>query len=284
MSRPSPSIPGTPTRTITWWPSTIGRQARPRLGVSRAGRSAGAGRQSELNLRYLVLEPWAGRPRASSGKSLRPARRTIWASSVSPWPSRAGSHRPPLYENGYVLFSRSTREAVLIDPGVEDTRIEEFVRDQASRSRPFWTPRTRRPCRRGSLLLRLFSARSPSGRRRRGVGACAGRRPFRRPGPELRRVRGDGPDIPGHTPGSVCFWRRGPLLGGHVFKGGIGSVAAEPLKNQALQSGMVRGIRDRLLVLPDATRVCRPRTNLDDRRRAGEQRVPEAIARPRPRN
>ena len=168
--------------------------------------------------------------------------------------------RPATYENGYVLFSRSTREAVVIDPGVEDPRIDEFVRDRSLKVKailnthwhgdhtgadPYYARLFQAPVLIGAGDAKAL-APAPAG-------TLSDGQVLSYDGFALKVFQ-----VPGHTPGSVCFLAGDVLFSGDtLFKGGIGLVAAEtPEKTRALQSEMVRGIRDRLLVLPDATRVC----------------------------
>lgn len=168
--------------------------------------------------------------------------------------------RPATYENGYVLFSRSTREAVVIDPGVEDPRIDEFVRDQSLKVKAILNTHGHDDhAGADPYYSRLFSAPVLIGAEDAKalalgpVGALSDGQVLSYDGFAVTVLH-----IPGHTPGSVCFLAGDALFSGDtLFKGDIGFVAAEtPEKTRTLQSGMVRGIRDRLLVLPDATRVC----------------------------
>jgi hydroxyacylglutathione hydrolase len=168
--------------------------------------------------------------------------------------------RPPIYENGYVLFSRSTREAVLIDPGVEDPRIDEFVRDRSFKVKAILNTHGHEDhAGADSYYSRLF--RAPILIRAEDAGALATAPAGTLSDGQVLSYDGFAVKvmhIPGHTPGSVCFLAGGALFSGDtLFKGDIGLVAAEtPEKTGTLQSGMVRDIRNRLLVLPDATRVC----------------------------
>ena len=59
--------------------------------------------------------------------------------------------------------------------------------------------------------------------------------------------------VPGHTPGSVCFYfeKEGLLFAGDtLFAGSIGRTDTRELEEQ-----LIRGIREKLLTLPDDTRV-----------------------------
>jgi len=73
-------------------------------------------------------------------------------------------------------------------------------------------------------------------------------------GQDLLGLEFDVLEVPGHCPGSLCFYQRGEgvLVGGDVlFHGGIGRWDL-PGGNGEL---LLRGIREKLLPLPDATWV-----------------------------
>lgn len=167
---------------------------------------------------------------------------------------------PPFYENGYIVFSRSSREAVLIDMGVADPRIEEFVRTQRlvvkavlnthghedhTAAAADYSGLFRAPALVHAKDAKLLAAPP--------AGTFADGEILRYAGFEAKVL-----PLPGHTPGSVCFLIGDILFSGDtLFKGGIGRIeAANPAKAAALQKAMVRSIRDRLLTLPDATRLC----------------------------
>jgi glyoxylase-like metal-dependent hydrolase (beta-lactamase superfamily II)/outer membrane protein assembly factor BamD (BamD/ComL family) len=168
--------------------------------------------------------------------------------------------RPTTYENVYVLFSRSTSEAVVIDPGAEDLRLDEFVRDRSLKVKAILNTHWHGDhTDANAYYSRLFQAP-----------VLIGAEDAKALAPAPAAALSDGQVMsyegfsvtvlrtPGHTPGSVCFLAGEVLISGDtLFKGAIGSVAAGTSeKTRTLQAEIVRGIRDRLLVLPDATRVC----------------------------
>jgi glyoxylase-like metal-dependent hydrolase (beta-lactamase superfamily II)/Tfp pilus assembly protein PilF len=167
---------------------------------------------------------------------------------------------PPLYENGYVVFSKSTRQAVLIDIGVADPRIDEFVRAQNLEVKAILNTHGHEDHTgaaahysglfRAPVLVHAKDAKllvAPP------AGTFTDGEILRYAGFEAKVLH-----LPGHTPGSVCFLVGDILFSGDaLFKGGIGKIEAEnQAKAAALQEAMVRSIRDRLLALPDATRLC----------------------------
>ena len=187
--------------------------------------------------------------------------------------------RPPLYENGYVLFSRSTREAVLIDPGVEDTRIDEFVRDQGLKVKailnthghddhvgadPYYSRLFGAP-----VLIGVEDAKSLAPAP---AGALSDGRVLSYGGFAVTVLH-----IPGIRRGRLLPGRRGPLLRGHALQGrhrlrcggNPGKVQDASIRDGPGHPGQAARAAGRDARLP------RPRPDLHDRRRAGEQRVPE---------
>ncbi len=166
----------------------------------------------------------------------------------------------PLYVNAYVVFDPESRAAVLIDPGVEDPRIEDFVRENGlvvkavlnthshadhGSANGFYSKRFGAP---------VFAPRDEA----RNYTAPPGR--FLKDGDDLEfggltvRVV----QIPGHTEGSLCFIAGGAVFSGDtLFKNGIGKLGVEDAKKRSEgRKRMIRAVRDKLLVLPDDTLVC----------------------------
>ena len=167
---------------------------------------------------------------------------------------------PPLYENGYVVFSKSTREAVLIDMGVVDPRIDELVRAQNLSVKAVLNTHGHEDHTGAAVhyagLFRapvLVHAKDAKLLAAPNVVPVTDGMVLRYAGFEAQALL-----VPGHTPGSLCFLVGDFLFSGDaLFKAGIGKIEAEnPAKAAQLQEAMVRSIKDRLLALPDATRLC----------------------------
>jgi glyoxylase-like metal-dependent hydrolase (beta-lactamase superfamily II) len=167
---------------------------------------------------------------------------------------------PPLYENGYVVFSKSTREAVLIDMGVADPRIDELIRAQNldvkavlnthghedhAGAAGYYSRLFRAPVFVHSGDAKLFAAPPARG--------LADGEVLRFGGFAVKTLH-----VPGHSPGSVCFLTGDFLFSGDaLFKNDIGRIAADsPAKAAEVQEAMIRSIKSRILTLPDATRLC----------------------------
>jgi hydroxyacylglutathione hydrolase len=214
-----------------------------------------------LMLRYLVLEalkrPTAGileeEIEAGPGNELGVVRFALATKSPDPL-------RPPLYENGYLVFSRATREAVLIDPGVEDPRIDAAVRARGLKIRAILNTHGHEDhvgadtFYAGLYRVPVFiDAKDAKGAGLAGAKGLSDGETLSDAGFPVTVIH-----VPGHTQGSVGFLAGGVLFSGDtLFKDGIGSVSSADAETaKKLQAAMVRGIKDRFLILPDATVVC----------------------------
>jgi hydroxyacylglutathione hydrolase len=173
-------------------------------------------------------------------------------------PERDAGRR--LYVNAYILYSPASREAVLVDPGVEDPRIEEFVRENGLAVK---------------AVLNTHSHTDHSGAngfysKKFGAPVFASRDEARQYATAPDRLLKDGDNlefggltlrvvqIPGHTEGSLCFLAGGAVFSGDtLFKNDIGALGVEDAKKRGeARKKMIQAIRAKLLVLPDDTLVC----------------------------
>jgi len=231
------------------------------LEIIDKSESEGLGDGLNLKLKHLVLEG-LGRPTEgilledlSSGPEgdLGVVRLALAARSDDP-------QIPAFYENCYVVFCRTSRQAVLIDPGAEDSRIPELVRTEglevkAILNTHFHPDHTAA----NGRYAALFAA--PVIAPQRDAEAL--------PEPPARSF-GDGEVLPfegfsvktlltpGHSPGSSCFLIGDFLFTGDtLFKGFIGQVAEESREKAGEeQRRLARTIRDKLLTLDGRLRVC----------------------------
>ncbi len=167
---------------------------------------------------------------------------------------------PPLYVNCYIVYSPRTKEALLIDPGVKDERIEAFVRDRGLTVRAILNTHDHGDhTGANAAYAKLF-----------GAPVCAPKDDARYYDDPPDRLLKDGEVLtyegltirvlqtPGHTDGGLCFLAGGALFSGDtLFKGDIGKVWSEdPGKRAAVRKKYLRAIRDKILTLPDETLVC----------------------------
>jgi glyoxylase-like metal-dependent hydrolase (beta-lactamase superfamily II)/tetratricopeptide (TPR) repeat protein len=172
----------------------------------------------------------------------------------------ASAEGRPGHANAYVVFSPGSREAVLIDPGAEDARIGQFVREKGLRIKAVLNTHAHLDhCAANAFYAKEFGA------------------PVYVPRDEARyysappdRLLGDGDSvecgglsirvvqIAGHTEGSLCFLVEGAVFSGDtLFKNDIGAIGAGGAgKRDETRKKMVRAIRAKLLGLPDDTLVC----------------------------
>jgi hydroxyacylglutathione hydrolase len=173
-------------------------------------------------------------------------------------PERGAGRR--LYVNAYLLYSPASREAVLIDPGMEDPRIEDFIREHGlavkavlsthshadhSGATGFYSKKFKAPVYVPRDEARQYAA-APDRLLKEGDKLEFG-------GLALQVLQ-----IPGHTEGSLCFLAGGAVFSGDtLFKSDIGALGVEDAKKRGeARKIMIRGIRAKLLVLPDDTLVC----------------------------
>jgi hydroxyacylglutathione hydrolase len=166
----------------------------------------------------------------------------------------------PLYVNAYVVYDPESREAALIDPGVEDPRIEEFVRENGLNVKAILNTH----CHTDHRSANGFYSN------KFGAPVFAPRDEARYYTPPPDRLLKDGDDlefgrltfhviqIPGHTEGSLCFIALGAVFSGDtLYKNDIGKVGVEDAKKRGLsRKRMIQAIRVKLLGLPDDTLVC----------------------------
>lgn len=161
----------------------------------------------------------------------------------------------PIRTNCYLAWCETTRDAVIIDPGAEPERIAQAVEEE-------------------SLTVRMIINThghwdhvdaNTEMKRRFGVPIAIG-------APDGAMLGGERPDrllhdhdqvavgplnleviaTPGHTPGGICLYHTGTLFSGDtLFLEDVGRTDLPGGSEETL----LRGIRERLLMLPDDTKV-----------------------------
>jgi hydroxyacylglutathione hydrolase len=167
---------------------------------------------------------------------------------------------PPLYENAYVVYNRKTKQAVIIDPGADDPRIADLVKEQGLAVRAILNTHGHEDhAAADGFFAGLFGAPVYAS----GKDADAFALPAARPLEDGETLEFDGLVVrvihtPGHTPGSLCFSIGDHLFSGDtLFKNSIGKTGTDdPDKTLKEREMLVRNIRQKLLTLPGQTRVC----------------------------
>lgn len=172
-----------------------------------------------------------------------------------------GAAHSPLYENCYIVYNRAAGQAILIDPGAEDPRIEGFVRERGLAVKAILNTHGHRDhTAADGRYAEIFGA--PVWIHRGDAraldvpieGYLEDGQTF---GPDGLTVRVF--HTPGHTKGSLCFLIGDILFSGDtLFRRDIGAVSSSKdveTSNKARIS-MVQSIKSKLLNLPDGTKVC----------------------------
>ena len=228
--------------------------------LERAERE-GLGDNINLKLKHLVFEA-LGRPTAgileedlaAGPEADLGARRFALAYKFSQ------PLLPPLYVNAYVVFSRSTKQAVLVDAGVDDPRIGAFVAANGLTVKAILDTHghpdhTAANARYAALFGAPVVAPAPDAK---DLAAPPDRtvrdgETLRFEGLEVRVIL-----TPGHTPGSASYLAGGYLFTGDtLFKNDICRLPEEaPGKAAETRRRFVRMLGEKLLTLDDAVRVC----------------------------
>jgi hydroxyacylglutathione hydrolase len=167
---------------------------------------------------------------------------------------KEGELSSPLYENCYIVFDQESRSSIIIDPGVKDPRIEDFIRQQGLKVKAILNTHDHADhTGANSFYAQLFS-----------VPICAPKYDAKYYDSPPDRLLEDGAILdykgllihvihtPGHTEGSLCFLIEDYLFSGDtLFKNDIGKIWAEDVRKKLLLA-----IKKKILVLPGRTIVC----------------------------
>lgn len=165
----------------------------------------------------------------------------------------------PLYVNCYIVYSPESRQAILIDPGVKDSRIEEYIRERNLKVKAILNTHDHADhTGANSYYAKLYR-----------VPVCAPKddaqyydSPPDRLLEDEELLEYDGFTVqtihtPGHSDGSLCFLIGDTLFSGDtLFKNDIGKVwTKEEKKINIARKKLIQNISKKLLVLPGKTRV-----------------------------
>ena len=228
-------------------------------------KAAAAGVEDRINLKLkkLVTEGLGKSPAGileqefgTEGGELRVMRFSINVYEGQP-------HEAPFFVNSYIIHDRGSRDAVIIDPGAADPRLEAYIKENGLRPRLILNTHGHYDHRHGNAYYAgLYGLKTAVPREE----ASAYKPEAGSPGATIDLVFLESEvragtlliktyPTPGHTPGGVCF-----LIGSYLFSGDslfedtVGRVAAEtPSAEQKSRKRMVGALTRLLDLLPGET-------------------------------
>jgi glyoxylase-like metal-dependent hydrolase (beta-lactamase superfamily II)/TolA-binding protein len=175
-----------------------------------------------------------------------------------------GDHKDPFYENTYVVYNKETRDAVIIDPGAIDKRIEKYINSRGLRILKILNTHGHYDhIGANRYFADLYEVKIAA--HEADLSFYYNQHKRNKPDEffskdQLLKVKNLSIQIlhtPGHTKGSVCFLINNNLFSGDtLFKGGIGNVLGNlnTEKNKKIEEE-ISAINDKLLSLPESTCV-----------------------------
>lgn len=213
--------------------------------------SAGVEDKINLKLKKLVAEA-LGKPATGileeefgprGAGDVRAARFSVNASQGKP-------NAAPLFVNTYIVYDGASKDAVIVDPGAADPRLEDFVVKKGLSPRLVLNTHGHEDHRGGNAhYARLYGV---------GVAASAEDGAFYEEAAESPAA-GALPirvfETPGHTPGGMCFFVGGFLFtGDSLFEDTIGRVGGgSESERQKIRKTMIARLQDMLKSLPGET-------------------------------
>lgn len=169
-----------------------------------------------------------------------------------------------LFENTYVVFNKNTRDAIIIDPGAKDPRIEKFISLKKLKVKKILnthahfdhTGANKYFAQLYQVKIAIHKDAAPffneSNKENRPTEFVTQDRFVPVKNLPIKVIH-----TPGHTPGSTCFLINGHLFSGDtLFKKTIGSVAGENERERIKNmNALILNIKEKLLLLPEKTIV-----------------------------
>ncbi len=240
---------------------------RPREAGELLERAVAAGVEDRINLKLKklvmeglgessagILEEEFGGGSADGVKVMR--------FSINPYEGRPD--QAPLFVNTYVVFDGRSRDAVIVDPGAADPRLEAYIETKGLKPRLILNTHGHYDHRHGNAhygglygVNVAVPKEDASFYRQEADGPGEKAEPaFLSPELQAGTLSVKSFPTPGHTPGGVCF-----LIGGYLFSGdslfedGIGRIAAGGGEERKARENMVRRLDELLARLPAETTI-----------------------------
>jgi hydroxyacylglutathione hydrolase len=187
-----------------------------------------------------------------------------FAGGVKSFTLNVGDEKKPFYMNAYVVFNSETKDAVLIDPGVFDRRIDTFIESRNLNllailnthghqdhigANSYFSEKYGVDIYGHDADNNLYDANNQL--------QIPDRSFTKEDTLSFQNLKVKVIHTPGHSQGSCSFLINGALFSGDcLFKGGIGRVWGESTLEQAQRTNQeIESIRTKLCVLPPETQV-----------------------------
>lgn len=238
----------------------MAEQYDPALAYLETAEKQGLEDNLNLKLKEMLFKaldkPTAGILQEALSTGISPVKAKRLALSIP----RENSQLPPVYANCYIVFHADTKQGVLIDPGVRDARIEDYVQRQGITLKAILNTHGHYDHSDGNQFYAdLYKV--PAYAHKNDLDYYES--PPDKYISDDQNLTFDGFSIqvlhtPGHSSGSLCF-KVGDFLfsGDTLFRQDIGRIFADNEKERGKnRTRLLQLIRDKLLVLPDNTVVC----------------------------
>lgn len=249
------------------------REARAQyLGAIKTDPQHGRAYNNLANLHYMNQEYQTALHYMSkaqeSGAKINPGFKQAVMAALSRLPAGVERFRvmvgtPPdqFDENTYIVYDEETRDALIIDPGARDPRIERFIQTLGLKvKRILNTHGHHDHIGANRYYAKLYQVRIAA--HEADSIFYTGKNQENKPDEFFSQegtIRCGSLEVkilhtPGHSPGSVCYLTNGHLFSGDaLFKNGVGRTWGENKQEKMAQQ--ISHIKSKLLVLPAAARV-----------------------------
>jgi len=183
--------------------------------------------------------------------------------SINPYEGQP--NEVPFFVNSYVAFDSRSQDAVIIDPGATDPRLEAFIKEKKLWPRLILNTHGHYDHRHGNAHyaglygIKIAVPKEDASYYNQEAGSLGEKADliFLSPDLQVGTIRIKNFPTPGHTPGGVCF-----LVGDYLFSGdslfedSVGRISAESrTEEQKARKKMIGKLNDVLALLPAETQL-----------------------------